>query len=207
MPRQLIGRGAVLRAAIASGALAGALAASPTAAANTPLPIQNIAYSGNGCPQGSVGQSISSDRISFTLIFDSYVASSGPSVPATENSKACRVDILLSLPHGWHFTGATFVRRGYVQLPTGVTGRAELASTVNGHARRADAAVSFVGPVAQDYLATTSLKATRGLGRCNGATQTLSLLGSLRLGGSTGMQAQITNDSIDGKVTIAACSD
>jgi hypothetical protein len=45
--------------------------------------IESIGYGGTSCPQGTVGQSISNDRTVATLIFDSFVASSGPTVPVT----------------------------------------------------------------------------------------------------------------------------
>jgi hypothetical protein len=46
--------------------------------------------------------------------------------------------------------------------------------------------------------------AVRGLARCSGASQTLSVLTSVGLAGGAG---QLTTDSIDGRITIAPCSD
>jgi hypothetical protein len=93
---------------LAAPALACLAVVAPAAVASadaTPLPIQSITFSGTGCPQGSVGQSLSNDRTSFTLIFDHYVASTGPATAASEATKDCRFDIVLSLPHRWRVTG------------------------------------------------------------------------------------------------------
>ena len=50
-----------------------ALVSSVALSADNPHPngISSIAYGGSGCPQGTVGQSISGDRQVATLIFDS----------------------------------------------------------------------------------------------------------------------------------------
>jgi hypothetical protein len=190
-------------------ALAAMAVIAPAAAASadtTPLPIQSISSSGSGCPQGSVGQSISGDRTTFTMIFDQFVASTGPGVAASEGAKDCRLDIVLSLPHRWHVTGVSLQRRGYVQLADGSTATAKLGTKVRGRKFRPTTPVTFDGPVGKDYVASTSLKATRGLGRCNGATQTLSVLTSVQVDPAPStVQGQITTDSLDGKVTIGRC--
>jgi hypothetical protein len=66
--------------------------------------VQSISYGGSGCPQGTVGQSISDDRTTFTLIYDQYIASTGPGVPITESRKNCQLNVNLHVPQGWTFT-------------------------------------------------------------------------------------------------------
>jgi hypothetical protein len=194
---------------IAALALAGLAVVAPTAVASAspaPLPIQTISSDGTGCQQGSVGRSIANDRTSFTLIFDQFVASTGPAVAAAEGTKQCQLDIVLSLPHGWRVKSVNLDRRGYVQLPNGLSASARLGTKVSGRKFRPDAPVTFAGPVAKDYVARTTLRATRGLGRCNGATQTLSVLTSVQIDPAPStLQGQITTDSVDGKVAIARC--
>ena len=60
----------------AAGIMVGLMCASAPAQANG---IGSIAYDGTGCPQGSIGLSIANDRQALTMIFDSFVASTGPS--------------------------------------------------------------------------------------------------------------------------------
>jgi hypothetical protein len=91
------------------------------ASAQAPNPnevyVDSISYGGSGCPQGSVGSSFANDRKSFTLIFDSFVASQGPGVPITQNRKNCMVNLNLHVPGGWQFSIASVDYRGYVNLP------------------------------------------------------------------------------------------
>src|SRR5262245_50167374 len=83
--------------------------------------LQSISYGGTGCPQGSVANTFSADRKAFTLIFDKFVASSGPGVPITETRKNCQLNINIHVPQGFTYAVHTFDYRGYVQLPAGVT--------------------------------------------------------------------------------------
>ncbi|MGH9224732.1 MAG: DUF4360 domain-containing protein [Acidimicrobiales bacterium] len=62
--------------------------------------VETLGYAGTGCPQGSVGQSFSDDRTTFTMIFDVFVASTGPGVPVSESRKDCQVDLSLHVPPG-----------------------------------------------------------------------------------------------------------
>src|SRR4051812_3346761 len=97
-----------------------ASAAAQTALADVPPPgqvfIRNIAYGGNGCPQGSVSQLMSPDATAFTLLLDEYIAEMGPQVPRRDNRKSCQLAIDLIVPAGWSFSVATFDYRGYANL-------------------------------------------------------------------------------------------
>ena len=182
---------------------AGLIPAAPAAnAAGTPLPIQSLSYAGTGCPQGTAGLSISNDRTVFTVIFDSDVASTGPGVPTTEATKDCAVNLNLVMPQGWRITGIGVDQRGYEQLDAGATASSRLTAALDNKVL-ATQSLSAAGPVARDYTSHTNVPNTRSLGRCSGGTFTVSLQTSLVLS-STG-QAQITQDSIDGKVSIAPC--
>lgn len=99
------------------------LTASSTGFANpSGVYIRNIAYGGNGCPQGSVSQMMSPDATAFTLLLDEYIAEIGPQVPRRENRKSCQLAIDLVVPPGWSYSIGTFDYRGYANLDRGVTG-------------------------------------------------------------------------------------
>lgn len=176
--------------------------ATPTPAyADSPNPnevyVQSISYGGTGCPQGTVGSSFSDDRKTFTLIFDSFVASSGPGVPVTQNRKNCQLNINLHLPEGFTFAIHTFDYRGYVQLPAGVT--AEQLSTYyfQGETKQATGKTRFNGPVAKDYLSRDTLANVAWM-PCARVVP-LNINSQVRLTGATNLASQITVDSIDGK--------
>jgi hypothetical protein len=56
------------------------------------------------------------------LIFDSYVASIGPGVAATENRKNCQLNIDLQYPGGFQYSVFSTQYRGYAALDANVTG-------------------------------------------------------------------------------------
>jgi hypothetical protein len=104
----------------------------------TEVYINSIAYGGTGCPQGSVGSFISADRttlvsfemclmllltiLSFTLIFDDFVASIGPGIAITESRLNCQINLDLEYPTGFQYSILNTDFRGYAGLDKGVTG-------------------------------------------------------------------------------------
>ncbi|KAJ3345298.1 hypothetical protein HDU91_007394, partial [Kappamyces sp. JEL0680] len=74
---------------------------------NTPDPstvyVNGITYGGSGCPAGSVATAFSADRTIFTMIYDSFIASSGTGVPVTESRKNCQVNVDMHYPQGWSY--------------------------------------------------------------------------------------------------------
>jgi hypothetical protein len=108
--------------------------------------IQSLAYEGAGCPAGGVGVSISADRTTLTLIFDQYVAFTGPSIPAAEAAKDCVIVLELMTDDP---AVATIDTRGYVQLSAG------LSATSQSHvprAKKSTLVTSFAGPIARDRV-------------------------------------------------------
>ncbi len=178
--------------------------------------IQAISYGGSGCPQGTVGQSISNDRQTFTLIFDTFIASTGPNVPATENSKTCEVTLRLHLAPGWQTWSQSFARRGYVQLSAGSTATAGSTVVMNppsasGHSN-GDSGINqtsqnnFTGPVAKDYLGADGASITaHAPNTCNEVPERVQDLKiTVQVGATGSQQGQVTTDSLDGKLVVTS---
>ena len=185
--------------------LVAGLALAPAAAqAQDPNPnevyVQSISYGGTGCPAGSVGSSFSADRKTFTLIFDQFVASIGPGVPITENRKNCQINVNLHLPQGFSYSVATHDYRGYVQLPSGVQAEQKATYFFQGQSQQANAGSRFSGPVSKDYVVRDTLGLPALVWMPCGRTVPLSINSQVRLTGPSTQQAQITTDSVDGKV-------
>jgi len=163
--------------------------------------LKSISYGGTGCPQGSVGSSFSDDRTSFTLLFDAFVASSGPGVAVTEGRKNCQLALNIHVPNGFSYSVATFDYRGYVQLPAGVSAEQKSTYYFQGEQLQASGATRFAGPVAKDYLSRDTIPlAAMVWSKCNKVVP-ININAQVRLlGAGPGKQAQITTDSIDGKV-------
>jgi len=163
--------------------------------------VESISYGGTGCPQGTVGQSISDDRTVFTLIFDSFVASIGPGVPVTENRKNCQINVNLHIPQGWSYTIADVTYRGYVQLAAGHTATQSSLYYFSGSTQQARASTNFSGPAAKDYTIGDRLDLNALVWcECN-AVVPVNINSQVRIVGDASKQGQITTDSIDGKVT------
>lgn len=86
------------------------------------IEFRDITYGGGGCPQGSLDVSISGNGTVFGLTYDSFVASKGKGIAATEARKFCQVnfDILYSPGFQYQVYGADY--HGYADLDAGVTG-------------------------------------------------------------------------------------
>ncbi|KAI9205406.1 uncharacterized protein BJ171DRAFT_616066 [Polychytrium aggregatum] len=163
--------------------------------------IRGISYGGSGCPQGSVGQSLSQDLTSFTLIFDSFIAYTGDG-PA--NRKSCQINVDLVVPNGWTFSLVGVDYRGFVELPAGGIAtqyslyyfQGELTQVSNQHV--------FKGPISgQNYLVHDDIPLASTLwSKCNDVVP-FNIKNSINVNAPAGAspQGQITTDTIDGKVT------
>lgn len=172
------------------------VAASPTGAAAPVAPdIQSISYGGTGCPQGTVGQSISDTRRVATLIFDNFVASSGPGVAATESVKACQVIANIQLAPGINRFTFLDTQRGYAQLPAGDSVTSNVDAIVNNVTTPDPNPFSLAGAANQDYLRAHSFSFTLD-GGASGAVVPLDLSSRIVLA-QTGVTAQTTVDSFD----------
>ena len=169
--------------------------------------VESVTYGGSGCPQGSVGQSISSDRTHLTLIFDVFVASTGPRVPVTEARKNCQINLNLRLPAGAGDVCIAPAFRGYVQAPAGVTATQR---TIGSYPTDDPTPISvlisdgsFPGPVNKDYLETGGL--TVPYSGVTSQVKPANLNTSVRLD-PTGQSAQMTTDSFDATIAPGACA-
>jgi len=179
----------------------------PAAGASGPDPskvtINSISYGGTGCPQGSVGSFISADRLTFTLIFDSFVASIGPGVPITSSRINCQLNIDLEYPSGFQYSVLGTDFRGYAGLDSGVTGIQSAMYYFSGSVAQASTSTTFKGPLDTDYLVSDTVPFNSTIWSPCGVALPLNVNSQIRLT-STNSKASglLTQDSIDGKVTF-----
>jgi len=163
--------------------------------------IESITYGGTGCPQGTVEESISDDRETFTLIYDQFVASKGPGVPITESRKNCELSIALHVPQGFSYSIVNLENRGYVQLDANMTSTAQSAFHFAGRTKSVDFKLDFVGPVAKDYMTLNRVKVRDHVWSSCNATEALIINTQVLIeGGGANSQGQMTVDSTDGKI-------
>jgi len=182
-------------------------AAAATTTATGPDPsevyINTITYGGTGCPQGSVGSFISGDRQTFTLIFDSYVASIGPGVPVTQNRLNCQLNIDLQYPGGFQYSVLGTQFRGYAGLDTGVTGVQQATYYFSGSSQQVSTSTTFKGPTSGDYEISDTIPFTSTIWSPCGAALPLNINSQVRLTSTvTAATGILTDDSIDGHITF-----
>lgn len=162
--------------------------------------IQSITYGGTACPQGSASLSLSSDRTRFTLIFDNYVATTGPGVPIIESRKNCQININLHVPSGVGNAIVSLDYRGFLQLEAGAQA-SQHAIYFFADNEPKEGGTDFAGPVAKDYIqsdAVPLLTQKLDLPVCGG-TIPLNVSSQVRIDSGAGPN-MITTDSIDGSV-------
>ncbi|KAF3924742.1 hypothetical protein AA313_de0208933 [Arthrobotrys entomopaga] len=187
--------------ALAAAAPLDPLTTSPAGPDPNSIYVVSLATGGTGCPTGTVSQQISSDRSTFTLIFDEYVASMGPGVPVTQNRKNCQLNVHLHYPGGWQFSVFEATYRGYAQLSKGQSGTQKSTYYFSGNAQQASTQSNFNGPYASDYVFTDSIGTESMVWSPCGIDGMLNINSQVRLTGDATKNAQLTTDSIDGKFT------
>lgn len=86
------------------------------------ITITSASFSGNGCPQGTVTTTFSTDKTVVTFGFDSFQTYIGPGTLASDHSKNCQLHLSLSYPGGFQYAVVDSTYHGYAQMDTGVTG-------------------------------------------------------------------------------------
>jgi len=157
--------------------------------------IVDFTYAGTGCPAGSVGASISDDRDSLIVLFDSFVAKIPP---GSFDRKNCQLAIKLRFDPSWSFTLVRVDYRGFAALKPGSWGQEKSTYFFQGvpPAGDASAQTTIYGPYIGDYARSDNL----GLhlwSPCTGTSKTLVINSQVRVQGT---EAQMTVDSITGKV-------
>jgi hypothetical protein len=181
--------------------------APPTAEAAAVLPprevyVGSVSYGGTGCPQGTVGSSLSNDRSSLTLAFNQLNAATGTGIPITASRKNCQLNLNLAVPAGWSYAIATVDYRGYVQLPAGVSAEHKTTAYFQGQTAQVSTGVQFAGPVAKDYVSRDTVAPAAQVWMPCGMTTPLNINEQARVIGPANKSAQLTTNSVDGKVTL-----
>jgi hypothetical protein len=98
-------------------------------AQQTPAPaagsikIGQIAYSGTGCPQGTVTSMLSDDKSLVTFGFDQFQATIGPQSKPGDSRKNCNLRLQLLFQDGFQMAVAETVFHGYTRLDDGVNAK------------------------------------------------------------------------------------
>ncbi len=162
--------------------------------------INGISYGGTGCKQGSVGQLLASDKQSFTLLFDDYVAEIGPGVSRRESRKFCQVSINLYVPQGYSYTVGSFDYRGWADLGRRVSAT-QTSKYYFDNAREGSFHTTLRGEYNDDFLLSDDIGLDAVVWSKCGENRLLNIKTELSLDSSDRSAAGVIGlDSLDGKI-------
>lgn len=181
-----------------------------------------LRHGGNGCPEGTMRVVFAPDNLSFTVLFDKFVADTTTNQNGRRDRMSCEAVLPIQIPEGQQMEITRVDYRGFVSIPQG--GRGSLHSMFNfvedeervpgrpgfgrGRGRwrdkdRINIRYNFQGPLAENYeISTGTMNEGRGLlqteiSPCGGEAQ-LKMRNDVQVMSPAGQQGQLTVDSIDG---------
>lgn len=174
------------------------------------VPVGQLSYGGNGCPAGTTQVSFAPDNLSFSILFDNFVAETNPSARQPRDVMRCNLVIPLDIPEGLRARITRVDYRGFVGIPA--QGSAKLRSmysfTMKRRGPRNDPeregeqiflTETFRGPIMEDYFLSSDVMQDQDIvSPCGGPTR-------LRINNEIVIQSRdrtqesrVTIDSIDG---------
>lgn len=167
------------------------------------LAVGNANYGGNGCPQGTMRAVFAPDNLSFTLIFDQFIADVTENKRGRRDVMTCDTLIPMQIPAGMQMEITRVDYRGFVSLPD--RARARLHSVFNFRGRggdrdRLNLRFDFQGPVMDNYEISSDVMnggTNTEISPCGGSSQ-LRIMNQLHVVSPSKQPASATVDSIDG---------
>ena len=107
----------------------------------------NSDWSGNGCPQGSVSNTLSGSRNTLTYGFDIdyQQVAIGPGISTVQKRKNCQIHTRLRYPSGYQVAVEYVTWSGYASLKTGANLSLSLATFFSRSSNQASASQSITG--------------------------------------------------------------
>lgn len=160
-------------------------------------------YGGSGCPQGSMRAVFAPDNLSFSLLFDQFIAEVVDPANAKKDTMSCDLLIPIQIPEGMQMEITRVDLRGFANLPN--RGRGVLHSVFNfrgrgGDGDRMNLRFNFQGPLVDNYELSSDVMTSGDAetSPCGGAFN-LRVLNELKVQTPRkGEPASLTLDSVDG---------
>ncbi|MBY0383746.1 DUF4360 domain-containing protein [bacterium] len=118
------------------------------------------AYGGTGCPQGTVGTTLSPDNKVLSVIFDAFMAQAGKGAGVSIDRKTCSLAVPIHVPQGLSVSVLKVDYRGYTFVPTGAMARFSVEyflKSFNSESTGPKGSRTFLGPVDKDYIISNEL--------------------------------------------------
>ena len=163
--------------------------------------IAGINYGGTGCPHGTVSAAFTSDKKSFKLDFDKFVAQTGRGLRPSDALKTCQVTVDLRYPPGWSYSVVKVDYSGYVGIPAGLTALQTATYYFSGQTGEYVSSTYFNGPKYENYRITDLINVTKYTWSPCGSVLLGNIKAAVELRGDTSKPGLLTVDSVGGKVT------
>ncbi|KAI8817264.1 uncharacterized protein EV422DRAFT_542162 [Fimicolochytrium jonesii] len=163
----------------------------------------SVNYAGSGCPISppSAVVTFAPDKTSFTVLFDQFVARTGPGVSYSEQRKNCQLTISVHVPGGWQYSIASADFRGYANLEDGVTGRQQSIYYFQGDQYTTVTQALIKGPTQDNYSFRDQIVLTSTSWSPCGEERPLNINTAILVNSrKKGASGELTTDSVDGKV-------
>ncbi len=119
------------------------------------------AYGGTGCPQGTVGTTLSPDSKVLSVIFDAFMAQAGRGAGISIERKTCSLAVPIHVPQGLSVSVLKVDYRGYTFVPRGAMARFSVEyflKSFNSTSTGPKGSRTFLGPVDKDYIVSNELE-------------------------------------------------
>jgi hypothetical protein len=172
-----------------------------------PVRQRQEAYAGNGCPANTMRVVFAPDQLSFSILFDQFIAEASGAQRRIRDDMRCNLILTIEIPENTQMEITRVDLRGFVNLPQ--RSRAKLSSAFNfvGPGGDRDKMVldyMFAGPLTENYEISSDVLNPEGsapdseVSPCGGPVR-LAIQNQLSLAApGQSEEAMITLDSIDG---------
>jgi hypothetical protein len=155
-----------------------------------------------GCPNGSFNVTFAPDGLSFSVLFDNFVASTAATSAANNKNTTlrCHLVIPMEIPMGMKMLITRIDYRGFASLPQNSTGvlRSTFAFKKSGEAHNVNLNYQFAGPTNENFVISSDvLSDQQAVSNCGGLNN-LRVSNVLRIKNKKPADAMLTLDSLDG---------
>lgn len=113
-------------------------------------------FRGNGCGRNTASASISDDRQTLSVLFDSYIAEVGGALRQRADRKACNILIPIEVPRGYSVAVFKVDYRGFNSLPAGAKAEFKMDYFFGGRVGPRNIQ-SFEGPLENDFITNNNI--------------------------------------------------
>lgn len=164
--------------------------------------VESVAYSGSGCPDGSVTSALTPDGTTFSLAFSRFAVEAGPGIDPAERARSCKLHVKLRVPKNAAYSLVSVDYRGFASLEDGV--RADRASSYHFTGEPPEPALRhpLSGPMDGDYAFRDEADAGgRLVAPCGkGKNLFITTVARVDASGSPAGFGLLTADTVDGVV-------